>query len=353
MTGARDQAWLGDLARVFGTLTPDDARDRAVAEMLGLTRPPARASATPSAAPAARAARPVHAAAPISLPAVPPVPIPSAAEPQSTAWEPSEPVASPEPRAPAEAPAQPLRAPAAERAWLPILFPSGRLRPAGSGRPWAGAGLPAPNHRPVGPEPAHQLFAPRSSAAILQRISAQEAPDGPVDLPALIDRLAHGRPVRDLPRNASLTLRFGVEVLIDQGAGIELFGHDVRDLLTEINRVVGSDRVAVSRFAYAPLRGAGAGPRRFWRPYRPGSPRVRVLVVSDFGMGGSMLDYRQSGVDEWTAFARVLHRHGSGAVALTPYPRRLWPRWLPALMPVLPWDRKVTVGQVAALLSRR
>jgi hypothetical protein len=269
--------------------------------------------------------------------------VPPAVDPPTT-----EPV-PPEPPAPLETPEISAEVPTIDRVWLPTLFRAGPVKPAGN--PWRQAELPAPGHRPVAPDPGYSLFAPRSSAAILQRVSAQQAPDGPVDLPFLIDRLARGQPVGDLPRRASLTLRFGVELLIDHGIGMELFARDVHDLLTRINRVVGAGRVAVSQFAYAPLRGAGAGPRRHWRPYRPGSPQVRVLVVSDFGMGGSSLDYRQAGVDEWTAFTRVLHRHGSEVVALTPYPRRLWPQWLPVLFPVLPWDRKVTVGQVAALLS--
>ena len=325
----RSQAWLGDLARVFDFTVPDDARDRAVAAMLGLTRPPARVRPTPAAAPPALLT-------------------------QRAGTPPVEVTPVPEPESPGPAPAvppPPIAEAAAERVWLPLLFPAGQAETEPDR--WRRPALPAATTVAVAANPAHQLFAPRSSAAILHRAVAQPAPDGPIDVPVLIDHIARGRPIGDLPRRSSLTLRFGVELLIDQSTGMELFARDVRDLMSQVDLVVGAGRVSVSRFAYAPLRGAGSGPRRYWRPYHPGSPQVRVLVVSDFGMGGSILDYRQASADEWAAFARALSRHGSSAVALTPYPRRMWPRWLPVLFPVLPWDRKVTIGQVAALLGHR
>lgn len=236
--------------------------------------------------------------------------------------------------------------------WTPVLSPAASTHLAAASD-WRAAVLPRARRVRRAPDPGHQLFAPRSSAAILHLALAQPAPDGPVEVPALIDRLARCRPVDTLPRRSTPTLRFGVDVLVDTGIGMELFDRDVRDLLRQVRRVAGAGQTAVTRFAYAPPRGAGSGPKATWGRYRPPHPRTRILILSDFGMGGPAIDYRRANADEWVDFAHQIRRHGCAAVALTPYPRRRWPDWLPALFPVVPWDRNVTVGQVAARMSGR
>jgi hypothetical protein len=278
---------------------------------------------------------------------------PTGAEPP--AWPPYAEAAQPTTTAtgPATGPARGPAATDADRpvSWVPALTPAsfGAVPSAG----WRAAVLPRVRRTRRALDPRHQLFAPRSSSAILHLALAQPAPDGPVNLPALIDSLARCRPVDTLPRLPVPTLRFGVDMLIDTGTGMELFDRDVRDLLQQVRRVAGPGQVTVTRFAHAPLRGAGGGPRAGWRSYEPPHPRVRVMVVSDFGMGGPGIDHRRASVEEWVEFAHRIRRHGCDAVALTPYPRRRWPEWLPALFPVVPWDRNVTVGQVAARMGGR
>lgn len=247
---------------------------------------------------------------------------------------------------------RPAAEPRQTATWTPVLNPAASTHLA-AGADWRAAVLPRARRARRAPDPGHQLFAPRSSAAILHLALAQPAPDGPVEVSALIDRLARCRPVDTLPRRSTPTLRFGVDVLVDTGIGMELFDRDVRDLIRQVRRVAGAGQTAVTRFAYAPPRGAGNGPKATWGRYQPPHPRTRILVLSDFGMGGPAIDYRRASADEWVDFARQIRRHGCAAVALTPYPRRRWPDWLPALFPVVPWDRNVTVGQVAARMSGR
>jgi hypothetical protein len=341
----RGNLWIGDLVRALEARPQgDDARDGAVARLLGMTAlegpalPPAGLPGT----------RPTGTSSPDipSTDARPPETRPVA--PPST-WPARTPrPASPPPLTPAAVVPRPDRS--------PLLFPATAIGARTGAVPaWSSPALVAAAGRPVHRrrDPAHQLLAPRSGAAILERAMAQAAPDGPIDVAALVGRLARAEPIAVLPRRAAHTMRFGVGVLLDVGTGMELFQPDADDLLRLAVQVAGPGRVTAARFAYAPLRGAGSGPRAGWRPYRPRAARLRVLVLSDFGMGGPMVDYHRADVDEWVAFGREVRRHGATALGLTPYPVRLWPRWLPALFPVLPWDRKITVGQAAARLAAR
>lgn len=197
------------------------------------------------------------------------------------------------------------------------------------------------------------LLAPRSAAAVLDALLATTAADGPLDVPALTQACARGVPVSRIPRLPRRTLRFGVQVLVDVGEAMELFVHDQADLVDRITALVGAENTEVLYFADCPLRGAGAGPRRTWRAYRPPSRGSRVLVVSDFGVGGPAFHVRRSRTTEWQEHSVMVSRAGAVGVGLLPYPPHRWPAWLTALMPLAMWDRATTAGIAAATLAGR
>src|SRR5664280_321388 len=123
--------------------------------------------------------------------------------------------------------------------------------------------------RLISPAEATPLLAPRSVAAVLQAVIATPADDGPPDIDALTWACVEARPVLSIPRKKSLTLRFGVELLLDIGEAMELFVNDHHELLRRVRALVGTANSRVTYFADSPIRGAGAGSRRTWRPYEP------------------------------------------------------------------------------------
>ena len=109
---------------------------------------------------------------------------------------------------------------------------------------------------------------------------------------------------------------------------MELFARDQEELITRIKSVAGAENVAVNFFTDSPMRGAGPGPRRTWRAYHSPGAGCRILVVSDFGIGGPAFHVRRSRLAEWQDFMIQVSRGGCLAVGLIPYPPDRWPGWL-------------------------
>src|SRR5262249_199028 len=103
----------------------------------------------------------------------------------------------------------------------PLLPPLDPVQPARL-PVWAGRSLQSvkPTHlRPA--IPLQPLLAPASANAILRVAIAREMPRGPIDTEALVRSIASRQAVRALPRMLVTTLRFGLQVLVDLGAGME------------------------------------------------------------------------------------------------------------------------------------
>ncbi|WP_328678018.1 hypothetical protein [Streptomyces sp. NBC_00343] len=205
-----------------------------------------------------------------------------------------------------------------------------------------------PLARPGGkqpPLPYMPLFVPRWTGAILRTIASRRVDDGLVDVAALVDIIARGRPVARLPRLPVPTLRYGLQVLVDRGSGMQPFRRDQNHLVQEIRSVVGEALVEVGYFSDFPLRGTGPGPRWTRTSYRPPEPGRPVLLLSDLGIGGPHADPRRSTRAEWEEFVGLVSRAGCTVVALCPYPQQRRPHWLARLLPVIGWDRTTAAGR--------
>jgi hypothetical protein len=288
--------WLADLARALAAIRPGtDADAGSIARLLGLAVPLREEQELP----------PVRPPAPVE-PVPPDEPDPDVADPGLTARP-------------------------AETAGLPLLTPVGRRPVRAVG--WGVQALARVNAGQLGTLPTREpLLAPRGAATILQTITARNTADGPLDVPAIVDLLARQQVVERLPRQTRPTLRFGVQVLVDLGT------------------IAGRQQTGVRYFRDAPGRGAGAGPRRTWRPYRPPDRGTRVLVLSDFGLSGPALYPHRSEPEEWRELAYNLRRRECDVVGLLPVPADRWPSWLSALMPLVCWDRTATAGKVSSSL---
>jgi hypothetical protein len=311
--------WLADLARAFAAVPPGtDAEVRSITQLLGFDVSRRQDQEPP--------------------------PLPPPPGPEELAW--------PEEREDAGGqvdrgePARP-----AETADLPLLTPVGRQPVRAVG--WGVKSLARVNASELGTLPDREpLLAPRAAAALLQTMSARNTAEGPLNVPVIVELLARGQVVEHLPRETRPTLRFGIQVLVDLGLPMRPFAGDQAQVVAQLRTVVGSHRTSVRYFSDAPGRGAGPGPRRTWRPYEPPERGTRVLVLSDFGLGGPRLYGHRGQPDEWRRLVADLRRQECDAVGLLPVPADRWPTWLSALMPLVCWDRTATAGKISASLRR-
>ncbi|MFE5816192.1 hypothetical protein ACFQ6S_22730 [Streptomyces sp. NPDC056479] len=175
--------------------------------------------------------------------------------------------------------------------------------------------------------------------------------EGPVDIPALIDTLAHGRPVARLPRRRVPTLRYGIQVLVDRSAGMQPFRRDQDQLIGQIRTVVGAGLVEVGYFSDLPQRGTGPGARWTRTAYTPPELGRRILLLSDLGLGGPADDLQRAAPADWEEFVGLVTRAGCSIVALSPYPPDRWPGWMTRLLPLVSWDRTTTAGRARVRVS--
>ncbi|MFI6494472.1 hypothetical protein [Streptomyces sp. NPDC050564] len=196
------------------------------------------------------------------------------------------------------------------------------------------------------PLPYEPLFAPRSTSAILQMALSTHTSDGEPDIPETVRRLAMGHPLTELFVRPVRTLRFGVQILVDLGVGMEPFARDQQELIGQIRHTVGQELTDIRYFDGSPLRGTGHGDRGEWSTYRPPARGTRVRLLSDLRLGGPSLHVRRADAAECTEWVRLLESAHCSAVAFVPYPPSRWPGWARELLHVVAWDRRTTAGRV-------
>jgi len=320
------QIFVGDYVRALGALRPDEEETaRAIASLLGLNleRPGAPSEEAGSATVSVK----VEDAGERNR----------RAETERGAEEPPPPGAFDE--------GEPLRSslvalrsePAAPPEWLATVGQ------------WSADAVPAPE-----PDPPEPLFVRKWVRGILTVVLSTHSPDGPVDIEEVTEKLSNREPLFELPRLVLPTMRRGLQLLLDMGEGMRPFVHDQSSLQKEIADVVGREGLEVLRYAGSPLRGAGKGSRRSWKPYQPPACGTPVLLLSDLGIGRSPFGAaaEAAGVEEWREFAALLRRTGCPLLAFVPYPPSRWPSALGREMHMVQWDRATNVTTLRRLVGR-
>jgi hypothetical protein len=312
--------WLGDMAqalRALGPLAP--GRHRLVAELLGFgaTAPSSDApESEPGIGPEAKGGQPSD----------------------ITGTEESDPSAAP---------------PVALDDRLPLLVPLSTALAARSGVRQSPALAKVTAGQLTPRIPLRPLLAPQSADAVLRAVVSRWVRAGPVDTNALVQALARRQSVRTLPLKPVATLRFGTQILVDLGRGMEPFVNDRQAILRQLQSILGRESLTIRYFRYAPLRGVSVAAHKPEAPYASPPPGTRVLLLSDMGLGGLPGDFRRSSRGEWESFKRLIERFDCQATALVPFPPHRWPAWLVRLFPLISWDRHTTAGEAARRVRGR
>ncbi|MFE5673956.1 hypothetical protein ACFQ7B_11535 [Streptomyces erythrochromogenes] len=271
---------------------------------------------------------------------------PPEAEPAVPAGLAEQEPAAPEPPVPVPAPEA---VPEVRLSELPLLHPVRFERLSTGSQP-----DPFPRYDPGAARPlAHQpILDPLTSRRTLRRLTAVRSADGPPDLRALVNVVAQGRAVLRWPTLRVPTSRHGVQVLVDQGLGMQPFRRDQMHMVQRAREVLGPHLTEILFFADDPLHGV-VEPDGDVGPYRPPAAGGIVLVLSDLGLGGP--PEPRTTARDWTSFAELVADSGSHVATLTPYPPDRRPAWTAVLNP-LTWDdahdsRSDDVHDLAVLLS--
>jgi hypothetical protein len=192
------------------------------------------------------------------------------------------------------------------------------------------------------------LLTPIWTRSIVSTAASTDSQDGPPDIERIVDVLAHGHPLRRLPRQSWPTTRRGVQVLIDAGGGMLPFATDQIHLRDQIVRILG-DRAEIATFVGSPLRGLDL----VLQPYRAPRQGATVLLLTDLGIGRSSAAQERADESEWLRFIAAVRHAGCRPLALVPYrDARRWPPRIARALPIVAWDRGTSASTIRRAMLR-
>lgn len=200
--------------------------------------------------------------------------------------------------------------------------------------------------------PLIPLFNPAWTRAILLAALAQEAHDGDLDVDSLSERIASGKPVRQLPRLPRDRLDQGVQVLVDVREAMRPFVRDQHGIVADICALLPRDQVEIVRFPGCPSSSGWMEESTEEVTYRLPRAGTLVLLLTDLGLGPRLPGLTITHPSDWEQFALRLRRVGCLVTALVPYSPRRLPARLRKMIVTLPWCRQSTSGQVVRLRRR-
>jgi hypothetical protein len=210
--------------------------------------------------------------------------------------------------------------------------------------------LPRPSGATPPSSPFQPLFPLAQTRGILSAALATWDNDGPPNIPRVIEELAAGRPLLEMPRERAPTLRLGAQILIDSGLGMAPFLPDVEQARLHITRLLSRERAQTLHFVGTPRRGCVAEGReqRAWMAPPRGTP---ILLITELGIGGPLAGEDRADRSEWLEFFRDVAIAGCPLSALVPYGRSRWPRELAHAVPIIHWDRRTSAAAIRRALD--
>jgi hypothetical protein len=194
--------------------------------------------------------------------------------------------------------------------------------------------LPRPTgtFRPMAPK--QTLLEPSWARGLLIALISTLVETGEVDESRLVEKISLGMPILDLPLKSCPTLARGVCCWVDQGAAMQPFTLDQKQLLSDLRRVAGASRVDVRSFQGFPRREG---------VFVHGTPHVVLSDLSHIPLPEDCGRNLTSPVD-WLEFvAWVRAELQARVIILTPCPPQEYDADLRQAATILLWDRSTNV----------
>ncbi len=193
------------------------------------------------------------------------------------------------------------------------------------------------------PDPPKALLTPWSRLwPFLHLILAADGFRGVPDLRRLVIAIAHGKPLRRIPRQLHRTWAPQCHLLVDAAPRLLPLHSDYRQLWQQLKRLRGPNGLHLAWFRAGPEAPPEPRYRQRPRPYHPPQAGVPVLILSDLGL----LEPDDPQRSAWLRLGRRMAWAGVRPVVLTPCPPQQWPKEDCLLFALIYWDR-------AARLPRR
>lgn len=197
------------------------------------------------------------------------------------------------------------------------------------------------------------LLRPTVAPRLVEAMVSSSFSDGDLDIDAVVEALALRQHLTALPMQPRESLRRGVQVLLDRAAAMAPFHRDSDELVHKIQALVGTTMVQRLHFKGNPIKAAGRGAARTWKPYQPPDPGTPVLAVTELGMSNVTGRLTRDLQDSWLELQALLEHRRSRLVVLVPFGPRRWPARLAHGLDLVSWDRSTTTSSLHRELASR
>lgn len=194
------------------------------------------------------------------------------------------------------------------------------------------------------PTPPLPIIAPIRLRAILTELFAIEVEGKALDVRRLVDRVARGRLVAQLPRLNRRGMARRMLLLLDVGLAMDPFSQDQIQFAASVQRLFDPSRVAVRSFTGSPANGV-RHPETFavepLETYRDAA----IIILSDWGAADVPFDADKASPFDREEAEAVIARALRSAI-LNPYSAARRPDGKSRRLTVIPWREDLTLGQV-------
>jgi hypothetical protein len=198
-------------------------------------------------------------------------------------------------------------------------------------------------------EPIEPLFRTNWMPSLISSAVGVMRESASLDIETTVSAIARATPLDRLPASLCPTLAHGVQLLVDQSEGMELFAADQELMMEAVLTVVGKDKTDIRFFTGCPVWESDKD--TIEEVYDPPPRGTAVLALTDLGIGRPRFAFTLTNTADWLAFADRLAAAACPLVIFTPYPPSRWPRELQRRIKIIQWDRSTTVAKVKSVVG--
>jgi len=197
------------------------------------------------------------------------------------------------------------------------------------------------------------LLPKRNARAIIGKTLSLEREMGIVDITRIVNVIASCNPICRIPQLKVPSLLGGCQVLIDIGPGMEPFSLDRLHLVKAIKDIIGDEQIDIQYFKGSPLSGVKKEDAIGYTSYSTPVSGTSVIAITDLCIADVSYNLFMTSPDDWLQLNKILETSGCPLMIYAPYPPSRWPKKLFGTLPIIQWDRGITLSKVCRVKERK
>ncbi len=192
------------------------------------------------------------------------------------------------------------------------------------------------------------LFPTLTHRGILSTALRVKKPGKEADIPRLIKQVIKGQIPKDIPTIDSISLERGCQLLLDFSDSMVPFWEDLTALASQVQNLLGTERVKVYEFDQDPANGKHWGPRGISKDWQADVTRP-ILVATDLGISGQRIKWPVT--QAWRHFIQQCTEKNMPLIVLVPWQETYWPEQIGNHPVLIHWNPHTTATMIKKLVG--